>query len=92
MSSIDHDHTNEAAESPADYLAVEGSAGSDTDTGGPLLSENTPKDGSGAQYHARSDSVKKPITFKAVSVTKNFLAQTGAPTTPTVKTNGETST
>ena len=34
------------------------------------------------QHHARSNSVKKPTTFKAVSVTKNFLAKsvTGTPT------------
>lgn len=89
MSSIDHGHENEPADTPAEQIAADGSIGSDTDTGGPLRSENTNKDGSNAQHHTRSNSVKKPTTFKAVSVTKNFLAKAGAPTTPAAKTNGE---
>ena len=89
MSSIEHDHPHEAAESPADYVAVEGSAGSATDNGGPVKTDLPIKDGPDVQHHARSNSVKKPITFKAVSVTRNFLAQAGTPTTPTAKASNE---
>ena len=90
MSSIDHDHENEPADAPAEQITVDGSLGSDTDTGGPVKSESTNQDGSEKQHHARSNSVKKPTTFKAVSVTKNFLAKAGAPSTPAVKVNGDT--
>ena len=90
MSSIDHVHEQETSDAPAEQIAVDGSFGSDTDTGGPLKSEAASKDESDTQHHARSNSVKKPITFKAVSVTKSFLAKAGTPTTPAAKTNGDT--
>lgn len=90
MSSIDHVHEQESSDAPAEQIAVDGSAGSDTDTGGPLKSEVAGKDGSDIQHHARSNSVKKPTSFKAVSVTKNFLAKAGTPTAPAAKTNGDT--
>ncbi len=89
MSSIDHVHEQETAEGPAEQITVDGSAGSDTDTGGPLKSDTASKGESDVPHHARSNSVKKPTTFKAVSVTKNFLAKAGTPTVPTPKTNGE---
>lgn len=89
MSSIDHVHEQETAEGPAEQIAIDGSAGSDTDTGGPLRSEIASKDGSDVSHHARSNSIKKPTTFKAVSVTKNFLAKAGTPTATAAKTNGD---
>ena len=89
MSSIDHAHENETADAPVEQIAVDGSVDSDTDNGGPLRSDVLSRDGSDIQHHARSNSVKKPATFKAVSVTKNFLAKAGTPNTPAVKTNGE---
>ncbi len=89
MSSIDHVHEQETAEGLAEQIAIDGSAGSDTDTGGPLKSDIASKDGSDAPHHARSNSVKKPTTFKAVSVTKNFLAKAGTPTAAAAKTNGD---
>jgi hypothetical protein len=62
----------EYAKSPLDkaLLQAEASGGSDTDSGR--------KDSSAG--HIRSNSVKKPTTFKSVSVTKSFLAKvvTGA--------------
>lgn len=88
MSSIDHVLERETAESPAEQTGVEGDAGSDTDTGPTLTSETGNQDVSDGKHHARSNSVKKPITFKAVSVTKNFLAKAGTPTPP-LKGNGE---
>jgi hypothetical protein len=61
----------EYAKSPLDkaLLQADASGGSDTDSGR--------KESAG---HARSNSVKKPTSFKAVSVTKSFLAKvvTGA--------------
>ena len=88
MSSVDHDHEQEPADAPAEQVAIDGSVGSDTDTGGPLRSEAF-KDESDSKHHVRSNSVKKPISFKAVSVTKNFLAKAGTPTATTPKTNGD---
>ncbi|KAF2396673.1 hypothetical protein EJ06DRAFT_533937 [Trichodelitschia bisporula] len=57
----------------AGHFTGDMSAGSDTDTSKP----EGLKDGG----HARSNSLKKPTTFKSVSVTKNFLAKAavGAP-------------
>jgi len=89
MSSIDHVQGQETAEGLAEQIAIDGSAGSDTDTRGPLKSDTASKDESDAPHHARSNSVKKPTTFKAVSVTKNFLAKAGTPTAPAAKTNGD---
>ena len=89
MSSIDHVPEQETADAPAEQIAFDGSVGSDTDTGGPLQSESTSKDESDTKHHARSNSVKKPATFKAVSVTKNFLAKAGTPTASAAKTNGD---
>lgn len=90
MSSIDHDHESESADAPAEQITVDGKAESDTDADEPLKPETQFKDGQDAPHHARSNSVKKPTTFKAVSVTKNFLAKAGTPTAPAAKTNGET--
>lgn len=92
MSSIDHVHEQEPAEGLAEQIAIDGSVGSDTDTGGPVKSDQASKDGSDAPHHARSNSIKKPTTFKAVSVTKNFLAKAGTPTAPAAKTNGDNGT
>ena len=89
MSSIDHVPEQETADASAEQIAVDGSIGSDTDTGGPTQSEVTRKDESDTKHHARSNSVKKPAIFKAVSVTKNFLAKAGTPTTSATKTNGD---
>ncbi len=88
MSSIDHDHERETAESPAEQTGVECDAGSDTDTGKASASDTANQDVSDGKYHARSNSSKKQITFKAVSVTKNFLAKAGTPT-PVNKSNGD---
>lgn len=88
MSSIDHDHERETAESPAEQTGVEVDAGSDTDTGKVSNSDPTTQDVSDGKYHARSNSIKKPISFKAVSVTKSFLAKAGTPV-PVNKSNGE---
>ncbi|KAL9104061.1 MAG: hypothetical protein Q9163_000958 [Psora crenata] len=89
MSSVDHGNEIEPAAAPAEQIAVDGSAGSDTDTGGPLKADSLTQDGPYVQHHTRSNSVKKPTTFKAVSVTKNFLAKAGTPAAPNVKVNGD---
>jgi hypothetical protein len=52
-------------------LQAEASGGSDTDTSKPDAFGR--KDGLAG--HNRSNSVKKPTSFKSVSVTKNFLAK-----------------
>lgn len=90
MSSIDHDHESESADALAEQIAFDGKAGSDTDVDEPLKPDTQLKDGQDTPHHARSNSVKKPTTFKAVSVTKNFLAKAGTPSAPTAKANGET--
>lgn len=58
-------------ESAASAALAEASGGSDTDG-----SRTETADALGAGIgHVRSNSVKKPTTFKSVSVTKNFLAK-----------------
>ena len=91
MSSVDHVHENETAASPAEQITADGSVGSDTDTGAPAKETTLNKDGSDFQHHTRSNSVKKPAAFKAVSVTKNFLAKAGTPPAASTKPNGENS-
>lgn len=90
MSSIENDNERETAEVSAEQAVIDGSVGSDTDTSKPLTSDTASKDPSDIHHHARSNSVnvKKPATFKAVSVTKNFLAKAGT-TAPAVKGPGD---
>jgi hypothetical protein len=67
-SDVDADaKTEEMIERPAS--AADASGGSDTDT-----SRTDAAQGAG-MGHNRSNSVKKPTTFKSVSVTKSFLAK-----------------
>ncbi len=63
---------------PVQSGLVDGSGGSDTDTSKP---ESLDQHKDGPNRAARSNSIKKPISFKTVSVTKNFLAKaaTAAP-------------
>lgn len=68
---------SEGTVTPAAGVA-EGSAGSDTDTSKP---DSLQKEDS-AKHHSRTNSMKKPVTFKKTSVTKNFLAKS-AGATPT---------
>ncbi|KAL8728177.1 MAG: hypothetical protein Q9166_005571 [cf. Caloplaca sp. 2 TL-2023] len=91
MSSIENDHERETAEVSADQAVIDGSVGSDTDTSKPLTSDAAGKDLLDSHHHARSNSVnvKKPATFKAVSVTKNFLAKAGTTTAPAVRAPGD---
>jgi hypothetical protein len=62
-------------------LLAEASGGSDTDT--------SKQDGlgrkDGASGHNRSNSVKKPASFKSVSVTKNFLAKAAVGAVPSAR-------
>ncbi|KAL8950642.1 MAG: hypothetical protein Q9222_003326 [Ikaeria aurantiellina] len=89
MSSTENDHERETAEGSAEQTAVDGSVGSDTETSKHLISDPASKDHTENPHHARSNSVKKPATFKAVSVTKNFLAKAGTTTAPAVKGPGD---
>ena len=89
MSSVDHGHENESAATPADQITVDGSLESDIEIGALPRPDSVNNDGSNYQHHVRSNSVKKPASFKAVSVTKNFLAKAGTPPTPNIKINGE---
>ncbi|KAL9601057.1 MAG: hypothetical protein Q9219_002766 [cf. Caloplaca sp. 3 TL-2023] len=89
MSSIENDHERETAEVSADQTAIDGSVGSDTDSSRPFTSDPTTKEHSEGPHHVRSNSIKKPATFKAVSVTKNFLAKAGTTAAPAVKGTGD---
>jgi hypothetical protein len=60
-------------------MAIEANTGSDSDSTKAASNENG---------HSRSNSVKKPTSFKAVSVTKNFL-KSSAGTTADGKTGGD---
>lgn len=89
MSSIENEHERETAEAPAEHVAADGSVGSDTETAKALISDDAAKDTLESPHHARSNSIKKPATFKAVSVTKNFLAKAGTAPAPNAKVNGD---
>lgn len=91
MSSIENDHERETAEVSAEQAVIDGSVGSDTDNRKTLTSDPASRDPSDSHHHARSNSVnvKRPATFKAVSVTKNFLAKAGTTTAPAVKGVGD---
>lgn len=91
MSSFDNDPQRETAEASAEQTEVDGDAGSEIDTSIAPTPETVNKDVPEGPHHARSNSVKKPITFKAVSVTKSFLAKAGSVTTPANKGNGDKS-
>lgn len=89
MSSIEHDHESETAEVSAELPLGDDSAGPDIESAKPFTSDDIGKDLPEAPHHARSNSVKKPTAFKAVSVTKNFLAKAGTTSTPNAKVNGD---
>ncbi len=92
---VDEEHvsqTNGESEGPAatdDALILQASAeasgGSDTDTSRADIAELSEKELTGRKHHGRSNSVKKPTSFKAVSVTRNFLAKATAGSTPASK-------
>lgn len=91
MSSIENDNDRETAEASAEHPVADGNIDYDTESTKPLDVEDSAKDVSEAPHHARSNSVKKPTSFKAVSVTKNFLAKAGTTATPNAKVNGDKS-
>ena len=72
-------------EDSARGVAVDGSAGSDTDTSRVDTTEVGGKELGDGQEQTRPNAMKKSTTFKPVSVTKNFLAKAGTTTTPTTK-------
>ncbi|KAI9781633.1 MAG: hypothetical protein M1839_005850 [Geoglossum umbratile] len=77
-----------------DYLSgpttsADVSGGSDSDTTKPDGENLGGKKSTGEKGHNRSQSVKKPGSFKAVSVTKNFLAKTTTGTIPSSKLSGD---
>lgn len=92
MSSTQHDHEHDTAEASArehPVAVADGSVGSNTETSKAFDPDDAGKDAPETPHHARSNSIKKPATFKAVSVTKSFLAQAGTATAPNAKVNGE---
>ncbi|KAF1944345.1 hypothetical protein EJ02DRAFT_99065 [Clathrospora elynae] len=81
--SADSAHVSDKAGDSSDHSAAEShavadaSGGSDTDISRPGSVDPSKQDGS----HVRTNStVKRPSTFKAVSVTKSFLAKSTGPT------------
>ena len=89
MSSIDNEFERANAEAPAEHTLADGSVGSDTETAKSLIADDAGRDTPETSHHVRSNSIKKPTSFKAVSVTKNFLAKAGTASTPNVKVNGD---
>ena len=89
MSSIDNEFERANAEAPAEHTLADGSIGSDTETAKSLIIDDASRDTHESSHHVRSNSIKKPTSFKAVSVTKNFLAKAGTASTPNVKVNGD---
>lgn len=88
MSTFDNDYKSESADRPARQVAADGSVDFDLETAKTNDPENISKDGSDIHHHARSKSSQKP-SFKAVSVTKSFLAKAGAPLPPVNKPNDD---
>lgn len=76
-------------EGTAQSAGLDGSVGSDTDTSKAEPADLNGKDNVDGKHHARSGSVKKPTVFKAVSVTKNFLAKAGTGSTSASKAGGD---
>ncbi|KAF2708791.1 hypothetical protein K504DRAFT_433312 [Pleomassaria siparia CBS 279.74] len=70
-----------ASEDVNSQAIADASGGSDTDISRPGSVDQAKERGEG---HLRSNSMKKPTSFKSVSVTKNFLAKS-AVTTPVVR-------
>lgn len=66
----------ESSAAESQNAAGEGSVGSDTDISRPGSVDPAKQPGG----HLRTNSVKKPASFKSVSVTKNFLAKSVAAT------------
>ncbi|KAL8826661.1 MAG: hypothetical protein Q9191_003660 [Dirinaria sp. TL-2023a] len=89
MSSIENDHEPETAETSAELPLGDDIAGPDIESAKTSTAVDISKDTPDAPHHARSNSVKKPTAFKAVSVTKNFLAKAGTPSTSNAKVNGD---
>ncbi|MCJ1360033.1 MAG: hypothetical protein MMC33_010036 [Icmadophila ericetorum] len=65
---------------------VDGSVESDTDTSKIDTADGARKDAAENMESNRTSSMKKPASFKPVSVTKNFLAKASTASTPTSKT------
>ncbi|KAH0547690.1 hypothetical protein FGG08_000179 [Glutinoglossum americanum] len=65
------------------------SGGSDSDTTKPDGENSGGKKFTGEKGHSRSQSVKKQTSFKAVSVTKNFLAKATTGIAPASKLSGD---
>ncbi|KAI9679281.1 MAG: hypothetical protein M1817_005301 [Caeruleum heppii] len=66
------------------------SATSDNDTGKPdNLDSQSGKEDSDGKGHVRTNSIRKPTSFKAVSVTKNFLAKAIGGATNATKLGGD---
>ncbi|KAI9845291.1 MAG: hypothetical protein M1838_001791 [Thelocarpon superellum] len=75
----------EAKRTHEQIAAADLSGGSDTDTTRHDALDGAEKDETDGSRHVRSNSLKKPATFKAVSVTKNFLAKAAAGAIPASK-------
>lgn len=60
----------------AEHAIADASGGSDTDISRPGSVDQSKRDAG----HVRTNSMKKPSTFKSVSVTKNFLAKSAVST------------
>ncbi|KAA6409274.1 MAG: hypothetical protein FRX48_06827 [Lasallia pustulata] len=73
----------------AQNAGLDSSVGSDTDTSKAEAADLIGKDNADGKHHVRSGSAKKPTTFKAVSVTKNFLAKAGTGSTTASKAGGD---
>lgn len=77
----DTEDRHSARDAQTQQAFVDGSGSSDTDTS---RGDNLETHRNGIVQHSRSASIKKPFSFKSVSVTKNFLAKT-ATAAPTLR-------
>ena len=90
MSNIQYDQIQEHADGLAHEVNDEGvNVSIDPDDAKRIDTGYANRDEPNIHHHERSNSFKKPATFKAVSVTKSFLAKAGAPTIPGIKSSDD---
>ena len=81
----DFQDTEDAEDNSSQHGVGDGSVGSDTETSKIEVADSTNKELVDNQDAVRANLLRKPATFKAVSVTKSFLAKAGTTSAPNGK-------
>ena len=89
QTSGDKYETSDAEDLTALPGSAEASIASDSETGRAEHNHTSTHTDSDLKGHNRSNSMKKPASFKAVSVTKNFLAKAANGSVQSLKLGGD---